>query len=884
MQDQTEARLQCGYGNRPGKRFCSGCGTALSASCLACGATNEPGARFCDECGSALSLTVSEQEATATGSAESAASPIHERTVRAVPASPSAASEEAEERRLVTALFCDLVGFTPISERLDPEEARDMQGAYFAAMSTQIDRYGGTVEKYAGDAILALFGAPLAHEDDAERAVLCALGMQAAIEAVATAARERWEVEPKIRVGVNTGEVISGTWRASGRQDVAVTGDSLNTAARIQAVAEPGEVLVGTETMRLTRRRIRYGDRRDVALKGKAGKVPVYSAQGMRERFGERWETSQSAMPFVGRDREMVELLDAWVRAQGGEGQLVTVIGDAGVGKSRIIAELLDKVGPRGDIRVIRGRCLSYGQEVSLWLIADLLRGSFDIGEQDDQNASGAKLSAALTGLLLDRRGESQAEARDVLGEVLGLHAGNSAVANAGAQIRRAVLIRSMRSIVGALAERAPTVIVLEDLHWIDEASKDVLRDLLSDVPGLRTLVLGAQRPGWTTPWSEWGWTERITLRPLRDEDAAILAGAVLEGLRLSSELERYVAERAGGNPFFVEEMLRVLQETGDLEQRNGAMYLVPGAARLPTTLTEVLLARLDRLDAGTRAVAQVASVIGRNFAVRLLGCVMEQEATVLEVRLSALQKAEIAFPRRGSDLEYVFKHVSMREVSYNTLVQKRRQQLHLLTGRAIATLYPSEEYVERKRPAPAPPTRLAASALALRSVRRNRIVVPQELADGRCRLQNGIELSVILPRTNAFAHIFEDSRPSQLGWSIGEARDDVNVQMGKARGLGVQVQAYLVRPKHLPHCLRGAPGEKTKCGGFVFRQVGEVFHVTQRLQDEPTHHWHGFDRMLEAPALILVDHAPRSFAVTLIQTAWGAFGPPPLFAHTHSL
>ena len=679
---------KCGAESTAGKRFCAECGAALPTTCPSCGAEAIPGKRFCADCGAPLAAPT--------------AAPASTVSRGATPASPSVAPAPPapvlprEERRLVTALFCDLVGFTPLSERLDPEEVRDIQAAYFEQMSAQIERYAGTVEKYAGDAVLALFGAPIAHEDDAERAVLCALGMQAAIEPVADQTRKRWDVEPAIRVGVNTGEVVSGAWNASGRQDVAVTGDALNTAARIQAAAEPGEVLVGTETVRLTRRRIRYGERRDLVLKGKAGTVPVYPALGMRERFGERWETSRQATPLVGRDREMVELLDVWVRAQAGEGQLVTVIGDVGVGKSRLIAELLDKVTVGAAIRVVRGRCLSYGQQISLWLIADLLRSLFGIREQDALDEVRAKLNAALPGLLARSDADAQAEAVDVLGEVLGLPPGSSLVAQAGAEIRRQALLRSLRLVLGALSERAPTVLVLEDLHWIDEASQDVLKEILPDVPGLRLVVLAAQRPGWTAPWSDWGWTERIALRPLREADAALLAGAVLGGMALSAELEQYVAERAGGNPFFVEEMLRALEESGGLVQRNGAMYLAPGAAeRLPSTLTEVLLARLDRLEDQVRSVAQVASVIGRSFAVRLLAQVMEREAAALELPLSALQQAEIAFPRRGSDLEYVFKHVSMREVAYNTLVQKRRQQLHLETARAIAQLYPSDEYVE---------------------------------------------------------------------------------------------------------------------------------------------------------------------------------------------
>lgn len=417
------------------------------------------------------------------------------------PAPPATTQEvSGEERRLVTALFCDLVGFTPLSESLDPEEVRDMQAAYFEAMSAQIERYGGTVEKYAGDAVLALFGAPMAHEDDAERAVLCALGMQTAIEPVADQARRRWNVEPSIRVGVNTGEVVSGTWSASGRQDVAVTGDAVNTAARIQAAAEPGEVLVGQETMRLTRRRIQYGERRELVLKGKVGTIPGYSAVGLREHFGERWETSEHATPLVGRDRELLELLDAWMRVQGGDGQLFTVVGDAGVGKSRLMTELLEKVGSTAAIRVVRGRCLSYGQEISLWLVADLLRGLFAIKEQDVLSEVRAKLAASVTGLLTASDPDTQAEALDILGEVLGLPPGNSIVANAGAEIRRQALIRDLRMLFRALAERAPTILVLEDLHWIDQASAQVLTAVLSDVPGLRLLVLAAQRPAGRRP------------------------------------------------------------------------------------------------------------------------------------------------------------------------------------------------------------------------------------------------------------------------------------------------------------------------------------------------------------------------------------------------
>jgi class 3 adenylate cyclase/tetratricopeptide (TPR) repeat protein len=648
MENVTVTCPSCGTPSAAGKKFCAECGAALPLVCPACGHPVTVKQKFCDECGTALQVAAPAPHTVAERNAGSPPSPAPA-SVAEVPTAPAEPpASPPEERRLVTALFCDLVGFTPISERLDPEEIRDIQTAYFREMSKQTERFGGTVEKYAGDAVLALFGAPIAHEDDAERAVLCALGMQAAIEPVAEQARTRWTVEPAIRVGVNTGEVVSGIWHAGGRQDVAVSGDAVNTAARIQAAAEPGEVLVGEEAMRLTHRRIQYGERRDLVLKGKAGTVPAYPALGLREQLGERWEEPEHLTPLIGRKREMAQLFDAWTRAQGGEGQLLTVVGDAGVGKSRLIGELVGKITSSSAIRVVRGRCLSYGQEISLWLIADLLRGLLGIREQEPLDEVRVKLSTAIASLLSGQEKGTQADAIDVLGEVLGLPPGNSLLATAGAQVRRQALVRSLRLLLAAVSERAPTAMVLEDLHWIDAASQEVLSEMLADIPGLRLLVLAAQRPGWNAAWSEWGWPERLTLRPLSDQDAAALAGAVLRGRALSDELERYVAERAGGNPFFVEEMLRALEEAGDLVERDGQMHLASG-----------------------------------------------QEVHDLELPLASLQRAEIAFPRRGPDLEYVFKHVSMREVAYNTLVQKRRQALHLATARAIAQLYPSDEYVE---------------------------------------------------------------------------------------------------------------------------------------------------------------------------------------------
>jgi adenylate cyclase len=604
-------------------------------------------------------------------------------------------SPHREERRLVTALFCDLVGFTPLSESLDAEQVRLLQTSYFERMSAIIARYGGTVEKFAGDAVLAVFGVPIAHGDDAERAILCALDMQEAIGSLASEARQRWEADLALRVGVNTGEGISGVMDAGGRQDFSVTGDVVNTASRLQSAAEPGSVMAGEETMRLVRRTVRFGDRRELTLKGKSQSVAAYQVLGVRGDVADL-SVARRLTPLVGRDHELGIIMHAWERARGGEGALVSLVADAGVGKSRLLAEAIARVAQAERVSQVWGRCLSYGQDLGLSLVADLLRSI--IGTQSPENGGSLHdlLALRVEMLLADEDALDRAAAVDVLGEVLGQVTAGSIVSEAGAQARRQVLVRSLRSLLASMAARQPVVMVLEDLQWIDSASAEVLRDLLADVPGLPVLVIAASRPDWTPFWAEWGWVESLHLRPLGERDATTLAREVLGGAELEPALEHYISERAAGNPFFVEELLRALQEAGGVTQVGAAVDLVPAAAEaLPSTLTEIILARLDRLESQVRDLVQVAAVIGRTFAVDLLRQVAGYSDAFLAPALSKLLQAEIAFPRAGTMSEYVFKHVTTREVAYNTLLLRRRQELHAAIARTISALDPTDESIE---------------------------------------------------------------------------------------------------------------------------------------------------------------------------------------------
>lgn len=713
----------CGWVNPAGQAFCGNCGTRLLAGCPACGFENEAQQQVCAACQTAL-VTACPRCSAITSVAQQfcgrCGAPCDVAPLVAAPGVPALATSGAlpstsvpdrpppqpavyapslpvaEERRLITALFCDLVGFTPLTESLDPEEVRQIQSMYFAAMSGELHRFGGSVEKYAGDAVLALFGNPVAHEDDAERAVRCALAMQRAFEPVADTAKREYGRDLAVRIGVNTGEVVSGAWDVEGRLDYSATGDALNTAARLQTAADPGGVIVGPETMHLARRAIRFGPRRDLTLKGKSELFPAYPVLGLREEIAERWETQESRIPLVGRERELVFLMDVWARVHAGEGQLVTLVAEAGVGKSRLLAEAVERMTRMAGTVTVRGRCLSHGEGMSLHLVADLLRSMSHLREGAPPDLVREQVRATVDALLAPWDEETRNAAADVVGSVLGLPPGDSSVTHASPQVRRQTLVRSLQLLLSALSNFRPAVIVLEDLHWVDQASVEVIEGVLPALRERQAIVLATHRPGRAMPWEGWREHHSLSLEPLGEDDALVLARTILGHAELDPELERQVTGRAGGNPFFVEELLRSMRDTGALEDRQGRLCLVAGAAqRLPATLTELLMARLDQLERTARSTAQLGSVIGRTFAVPLLARIAEQEVEQLRAPLDDLERAEIAFSQRNAEQEYLFKHATIREVAYNALLLRRRRELHGATARAIIEIYPADEHVD---------------------------------------------------------------------------------------------------------------------------------------------------------------------------------------------
>src|SRR5579884_1055682 len=690
----------CGETSPAGKRFCGDCGTRLPTLCPHCQSIQDSSNRFCDDCGSPLQAWCAACGSAVTpntpfcGACGAAAGPGVSLPGERRPAAPLSTRDETarEERRLVTALFCDLVGFTPLTERLDAEGVRAIQTTYFERMSGEIARFGGVVEKFAGDAILALFGVPLAQGDDAERAVLCALAMQSALIPLRREVRRDFGVELAIRVGVNTGEAVSGMLDAGGRKDYSITGDVINTAARLQTAAEPGGIMVGLDTMRLTRRSVVFGERHDLTLKGKAQAVGSYAVLGTVETQGQE-AGARHPVALVGREHELGALQRAWERAQTGDGQLVALMAEAGFGKSRLLADAAQRFASD---RVFWVRCSSHGGSISLGTVAELLRAVLAVRDGEDPAVLRLHLTAILDDLLAPADDETRSTAADVLGEVLGLADIRSSVTDAGPQARRQTLVKRMRLLFMGLAQRAPSVLILEDAHGMDSASAEVLAEVLCDVVGLPLLVLAAYRPPWTPPWDAWAWVEKIVLRPLTQPETIALAESVLGGAALAPDLERYVIDRSGGNPFFVEELLNTLQDEGGIAYENGRAVLVAAtAAHLPSTLTEIVLARLDRLPGTLRSLVQTASVIGRTFSADLLTAVMGTAEHITREHLTALTRSEIVVLPPGSESDYAFKHVTMRDVAYSTLLAARRRELHESIADAMIALHLAEDAVE---------------------------------------------------------------------------------------------------------------------------------------------------------------------------------------------
>jgi predicted ATPase/class 3 adenylate cyclase len=656
----------CGADNPAGKRFCGDCGSVLASGCPACGAENPPGKKFCGDCGASLAEVVAAQ-----------------------PAAPAASESPVAERRLVSVLFADLVGFTPLSESRDAEEVRALLSRYFDTSRRLIELYGGTVEKFIGDAVMAVWGTPTATEDDAERAVRAAMDLVAAVSALG---QEVGAEELRARAGVLTGEAAV-TIGAQGEGMVA--GDVVNTASRVQSVAEPGTVLVGEATRRASEQAIVYDDAGTFELKGKEEEARLWKALRVVSGVGGQLKSQGLEAPFVGRDRELRQIKDLFhISAEERRAQLISISGIAGIGKSRLAWEFYKYIDGLADNTYWhRGRCLSYGEGVTYWALADMVRMRCRIAEDEQPTAALEKLRVALEEHLLDAEERAFVEPR--LAQLLGL--GDQETGE------RQDLFAAWRLFFERLSDVYPTVLSFEDMQWADASLLDFVEYLLEWSRNHPLFVVTLARPELAERRPTWGAGHRnftsLYLEPLSGQAMEELLAGLVPGLPES--VRDQILARAEGVPLYAVETVRMLLDRGLLVEE-GAAYRVAGevgSLEVPETLHALVAARLDGLAPEERRLVGDASVLGKTFTKNALAALSGVDPGGLEELLQGLVRREVlgvqSDPRSPEHGQYGFLQDLLRQVAYETLPKQERRAMHLAAAEYLSTSLVEEEVVE---------------------------------------------------------------------------------------------------------------------------------------------------------------------------------------------
>jgi class 3 adenylate cyclase/tetratricopeptide (TPR) repeat protein len=615
------------------------------AVCLHCGAENPKGKKFCGDCGARLS--------------------------------PSGHAI-AQERKIVSSLFCDLVGFTPALETADPEDVDRVLAAYFAVARQQIEAFGGVVEKFIGDAVVGVFGVPSAHEDDPERAVRAALRIAEDAERLSGLGGGAL----RVRIGVNTGEALVRVDVSAASGEGFITGDPVNTAARLQEIAPIGGVAVGLLTYESTRNAIDYEELKPARLRGKTEPVRVFHAKGPRVGNGAEPTRTQES-PFVGREIDLALLKGMFERTVASSSvQLVTVVGEPGIGKSRIVTELVAHVEERPElVQVRRGHCLPYGDGITFWALGEILKAHTGVLDSDSPEAASKKLEAALP------EGPEREWFRQRLLPLLGVEASSTAA--------RDELFSAWRSFLEHIARERPTVLVFEDLHWADEAMLGFIEHVALHAQGVPLLLVCTARPSLLE--SHPGFAAELpnamplNLTPLSTEETARLVSGLLETAVLPADMQQPVLDRSGGNPLFVQEFVRLLRDRA-LLVRDGSSWRLAEDAEVPVphSVQALIAARIDTLAGDVKSLLADAAVVGKVFWADALAAIGSRETSTVTEMLVDLTRRELVWPERRSSLadeaEYSFGHVLVRDVSYSQLPRTARISRHVAAAAWIET------------------------------------------------------------------------------------------------------------------------------------------------------------------------------------------------------
>jgi class 3 adenylate cyclase/tetratricopeptide (TPR) repeat protein len=669
---------KCQFENPEKAKYCVQCGKILGFHCYKCGAVTPGGAKFCMECGHRFKEPYKKQILDYTRPKSYTPKFLADKIL-------TTRSSIEGERKLVTVLFADVANYTYVADKLDPEEVHQIMDGIFRILLDEIHRFEGTVNQFTGDGIMALFGAPVAHEDHAQRACHAALSIQKSIRYYGSRIKDRWKVDFSMRIGLNSGLVVVGSIGDDLRMDYTAIGDTTNLAARMEGVAEPGTILVSKDTYRLAKDFFAFQPHKTVEVKGKSEPQKTFQlirARRVRTRIGAM--QARGLTPLAGRKNSMAALQEVYANVKTGAGQVVGLVGEPGVGKSRLLMEFKSLL-PVDDFFYLEGRCLHYGESMAYLPILDILKSYFAIEEGDSESQIKMKLEEkilSLNGMLQGAIAPFQ--------ELLSLQPDDENYQQLEPQQKRDITFEAIRDLLIRISQEKLLVIAVEDLHWIDKTSEEFLDYLIDWLGNARVLLVLLYRPEYDHRWGSKSYYTRIGINQLGIISCNEMLQVLFEDGEVDLAVNDLILERASGNPLFIEEFTQNLLENGFVVKKEDKYVLTKEVSdiQVPDTIQGLIAARIDRLEENIKRTMQIASVIGRDFAFRILHRISEMR-NELKAYLLSLQGLEFIYEKSlFPELEYIFKHALTQEVAYNSLLAGRRKDLHRKVGEAMETIF----------------------------------------------------------------------------------------------------------------------------------------------------------------------------------------------------
>ena len=668
--------------------FCGGCGAPLAISCSNCGSTPLPGFKFCNKCGH--DLRKPSEEIPIDLDFDQKIEKIQKYLPKGLTEKILSQRNRIEgERKQVTVMFCDMEGFTPLSVMLGIEETYSIMDQVYEILIHKVHDYEGTVNEMTGDGIMALFGAPVALEDAPQRAIRSSLAIHREMAKFSAQLKQRQKDIPavKMRIGIHSGPVVVGTVGNDLRVEFKAVGDTVNLASRMEGQAEPGTTYLTEDTFKLTEGLFRFEGLGQRVIKGKEEAVNVYrviAPSTRRTRFDV--SADRGLTPFVGKERELELLLDGLERAKTSRGQAFSIMAEAGVGKSRLLYEFRKAV-THDDVTFLEGKCLSYSKNIPYHLHIDILKANFDIREGDSASKIRKKV----------KRGIKIVNADEDLTlpyflELLSVKESGLDNVSLSPEEKKRRIIEALKQIILKGSGIRPLILAYEDLHWMDKSSEEVLKYILESIPGERVLLIFTHRPEFLHTWGAKSYHNQLTLNRLSNRESLRMVSHLLRTVEFDRDLEEFILEKTEGIPFFIEELIKSLENLKILKRENNRYRITKNikAVTIPVTIQDVIMTRIDSLAEEIKSLLQTASAVGREFSHYLIKKVTGFAEHELLFRLSTLKDSELIYERGiYPESTYIFKHALTQEVAYDSLLLKKREEIHEQIGTAIEALYP---------------------------------------------------------------------------------------------------------------------------------------------------------------------------------------------------